>query len=73
MKMEPIAQDTIAPPRLQAALSENAKAWEKYNAMTVAQRREFIRRTRGARTEDELRAVVDGFVGYTQPHPPVQL
>ena len=56
--MKDAVYDGIAPPRLRAALSENAKAWELYNAMTPPQRREVIRKSRQTQTPEQLRAVL---------------
>ena len=71
--MKDAVYDGIAPPRLRAALSENAKAWELYNAMTPPQRREVIRKSRQTQTPEQLRSLVDGMVGSAHAHPPVQL
>ena len=71
--MKDAVYDTGTPPRLRAALSENGQAWALYNAMPAPQRREVIRRSRQARTPEQMRALVDGLVGSAHAHPPVQL
>ena len=71
--MKNAAYDAGTPPRLRTALSANGQAWEIYNAMTVPQRREVIRRSRHARTQEQMRTLIDGLVGSAHAHPPVQL
>ena len=73
MQMKDPVYDGIAPPRLRAALSENGKAWQVYNDMTMQQRRAVIRQSRQAETPEQMRALVDGLVGSAHAHPPVQL
>ena len=55
------------------ALTENAAAIERFDAMTADEKRAVIERARKIETIQEMKAYIDSLVGWEKGHPPYQL
>lgn len=56
-----------------AALSQNGKALEYFDAATEEERFLLAEGSRYCRSAEEMRAYVDAMVGWEEGHPPYQL
>ena len=55
------------------ALSENAEAMLRFDAMTETEKRAVLARARKIESMDEMKAYIDTLVGCEKGHPPYQL
>ena len=55
------------------ALSENAAAMLRFDAMPEEEKRAVLERAQSIQTMDEMKAYLDSVVGWKKGHPPYQL
>ena len=58
---------------LDQALTENAQAKLRFDAMTEEERRRFRKKAEQARDMEEIRRLTDGLAGWQEGYPPYQL
>ena len=71
--MDNYHDDESLPEGFREALGRNGKAVQYWCALTPEKRRELLRQVEKLADPGEIKAFVDGMVGWEKGHPPYQL